>query len=317
MKKKIISTAVSLFVLSGPMILPLGALAADSDDAMKTEAPLMDETPQVDTSDPIGNAKDSQFNGDLSNLENKFFYQTFPNDTVDQRLDRIEKLVYGVTKTGSVQDRITRLLLDVPHISDPDLATSNTMPPVAPQQNTYNSMFNNPVQSHSLVSDVSAMEQEVFGKTYFGDSLIDRVKRLEKSVFPNDDQQTFTPITKRINKLMQALQPKFTASSQMPDPKPWVDTNTNGGAGVSGGGSGGSKSDADKKKHPLLHKIGHILGDVGTVAGMAAAGIAAGSMYGGYGYGYGGYGFGYPGFGYGGWGYPGYGFGPRPFMGCW
>lgn len=55
-----------------------------------------------------------QYNADLSGLENRFFLCTYPNDTVTQRLDRLDTLVFGRVRQGSNQERMTRLLLDVP-----------------------------------------------------------------------------------------------------------------------------------------------------------------------------------------------------------
>lgn len=282
--------------------------AADADSSTSSD-PSSNSTDSA-TASPSSDANSSQFDGDLSNLENRFFYHTYQNEPPEKRLDRLERLVFGSRKSGTVQQRITALLLDVPSLNDDSDASqatpssaSNTMPATAP---TFS--YHPQVAGQSLVSEVSAMEQEVYGKTYGSDTLINRVNRLEKTVFPNDTKQTFTSITSRVNRLVQALQPKFSAPSlsTVPDSDSWTDTK--------GSGSGDDdKSHPEKKKgHPFLHKLGHFIGDVGEVAGMAAAGVAAGSMMGyGYGYGYGGWG--YPGMG---WGYPGMGmgWGYRPYM---
>src|SRR5271163_1373137 len=42
----------------------------------------------------------------LSKLELKFFQHEYPKDTNQVRLERLEKMVYGETKTGSESERL-------------------------------------------------------------------------------------------------------------------------------------------------------------------------------------------------------------------
>ena len=350
----------------------------------------------------------AKYDGDLSAFEQKLFARTFPNDSVDARLDRIERIVYGSQKSGTVEQRIFRLMLDAPNIG-----VVVPAPPLAPAENAAAPMYtasdygsyptvtaleeqilgkanlglpvqqriadleikafgqasNDPnmasridklkayvasknsgesylasdapisssVDDGSLIAQVGAMEQEVFGKTYTHDTLVSRLDRLDKTVFAGQSEQAFTPITQRINRLMAALQPKITVplNPQTAFDKPYPYYNSryskqNSGpyqtdssyARASSSANDTTVDDKEKNKdksgHPVWHKFGEFLAGAGEAAGVALGAAAEGaamSGYGyGYGYGYGGYGWGYPGF-YGG-GYPfGYGYGPRPFMG--
>ena len=314
----------------------------------------------------------------LSAFEDRFFAHTFSDESDTHRLDRIERVVYGNRRSGDVQQRLSRLMMNVPVITsststptsasatqvanadspddDDDPATpeesyndyptvtaleeqilhktyeqltvqqrlsqletkafgqpstskdlaarvDNLRQYVASKNNlnenylTDSSSFSQPLQEGSIESEVSQMEQEVYGKTYGRDTLISRLNRLDNTVFAGQPPQTFTPITLRVNKLWSALQPKF--STPQTNYKYQYQT---------------AQKDDDNKKpgHPIWKKIGHFVEGVGMVAGEAAGAAAAGSMMG---YGYGGYGFGYPGY-FGGFPYYGGGWGYGRF-GMW
>lgn len=214
--------------------------AADSSDSSKNKS---------DDSEKGGSGKDDRrFAKDLSQFEMRFFEKKFPDETDTQRLDRIERLVYGKRQEGDNLDRVKRLLRDVPHLgdglpkADKDLAEpdkkkaaddkkaakrssnpdetgtdannqSTDSIPVA--EETPVTTFSSPYQTRSLVNEVGNMEQQLYGKQYVADTLIDRVKRLEGSVFAGQTPQTFMPITMRINRLSMALQPKFSAPTSV------------------------------------------------------------------------------------------------------
>ena len=54
----------------------------------------------------------------LSTLEMKFFQHTYPKDSSEQRLGRIEKLVFGEAKTGPESQRLGSLMQTVPAEGD-------------------------------------------------------------------------------------------------------------------------------------------------------------------------------------------------------
>ncbi len=271
--------------------LPPLAPAIDSNNP-SAQNPVPSGTADANTAATnAADANNAQFAGDLSALENKLYSHDFSDEPVEKRLDRIERLVYGAAKTGTVQDRITQLLLSVPLNPDSSTTAQSTAQPVQPDTEVPVSepAIKGPSPHWSLQTDVSAMEKEVFGKTYNSDSLTNRVSRLETAVFAGQPAQTFVPIRMRINKLWTALQPQFSAPKNYYAGKPITSTYNDS-----------RKQEEEKKKgHPFWHKVGTVLGDVGKVAAEGAASMAASSiMMGGYGYGgYGPYGYG-SGFGY-------------------
>src|SRR5438067_10870981 len=51
----------------------------------------------------------------LSTLEVKFFQHDYAKDSMESRLDRLEKMVFGEAKTGNPQQRLSNLLGAVPN----------------------------------------------------------------------------------------------------------------------------------------------------------------------------------------------------------
>ena len=133
----------------------------------------------------------------LSQLEDRFFEHQYDSDTDIDRLNRIEEFVYGSHQSGSVNERIKRVLSTIPDdASEQD--TQNTSP-----QPTSNNTNQPASQSHKAVTDVpqvspspsnapfdygsyprvANLEQELLGHPYPNDSLPDRLSRLETKAY--------------------------------------------------------------------------------------------------------------------------------------
>jgi hypothetical protein len=56
------------------------------------------------------------FDADLSSLEDRFFFHDYSGDTADERLDRLDQLVFGRVRSGTAEKRLTSLLLTVPNV---------------------------------------------------------------------------------------------------------------------------------------------------------------------------------------------------------
>lgn len=296
------------------------------------------------------------YSGDLGTLENQLFHANFASESMQSRLDRIERLIYGTAKSGTVAERMKELLTDVhmqaptasPPASSEPVAAAPSSAPDAPSQNTQNyetqseqpessqgsqsyyypsqnaaagangyqnsaqansmtgqATIKGPQKSSSLKAEVSAMEMQVYQKTY-NDSLNNRVARLEQTVFANQPPQHFSSLPLRINNLASALQPAFAHPQNLYESTPVLATSKES-----------KKSEEEKQKngHPFLKKLGAELARGAMMAGSMAGSMAVSSMMnGGYSNGYGGYGGGYGGYGGGYGNYGGYG-GYPPFGG--
>lgn len=269
-----------------------------------TSTTLPPLAPSIQTTESQTASANSQFASDLSALEDKFYSHDFSNEPIEQRLDRVERLVYGAKKEGTVDQRVTQLLLNVPNLASASRqpSVSNTQNEVAPDEDSMNHpAIQGPPPDHSLSAEVTLLENKVLGKTYRSDTLINRVARLESAVFPGQTNQTFAPLNVRINRLLTATQPYFSAPPKYSSSTPIVASYQHSN----------DEKEKEKKGHPLLHKLGKMIGKAGIFAGEAVGSMAMNSMMmGGYGYGGGYGGYGYPGYGY---GYPGMGY-PGSFI---
>jgi hypothetical protein len=98
----------------------------------------------------------------LDTLERKLLQRTFPLDTEDKRLQRLECLVFGGTQMGTLQDRLAELKQAVAQ-SSKSQATHPT--------------------SKSIASSVAEIEQQVLKKTNPSLPIPTRLSQLETKVF--------------------------------------------------------------------------------------------------------------------------------------
>jgi len=130
----------------------------------------------------------------VAQLEVKFFRHDYPNDNPRQRLERLEKMVFGVARTGSDRERLSRLLSAVPSLdSEPsperipavrNIASQKTSPAQAsgarePKLGTAD--YTPPASSKYPA--VSAMEKRLFGTDYSAEHITSRLDRLEKRMY--------------------------------------------------------------------------------------------------------------------------------------
>lgn len=70
----------------------------------------------------------------ISQMETKLFFKTYPDDTDEVRVARLEKEVFGSSSPGPLADRLQRLSTAVAPQVNPDGTMSGVTPPAAPQQ---------------------------------------------------------------------------------------------------------------------------------------------------------------------------------------
>ncbi|MBX9721542.1 MAG: hypothetical protein K2X81_09125, partial [Candidatus Obscuribacterales bacterium] len=129
--------------------------------------------------------------GSLTKLEDKFFQHNYPKDAVGDRLERLEKLMYGESKTGSDDERLKTLMNLVPNLDEkvddgasaaPKAQTPapaprrQVMKPEVPQVDTSSA---EPSPNDSSYPAVTAMEKKLLGRDYIGESVGKRLDRLE------------------------------------------------------------------------------------------------------------------------------------------
>lgn len=189
----------------------------------------------------------------LSRLETKLFQHRYPNDSLESRLDRLEKMVFGEGKSGSEEERIKNLLSSVPMS---DSKPSDAPPPAGGNRSGQESAL--PAGDHdagqqaqapeppvdaSNYPAVTAIERKLFGKEYSGEPVIKRLERLETKVFGHPSG--IDDLSERVDRLKQRT--GIDIAKQAPPGTDWADDDDLGGGPVSSPIAGGSDDDGQSQ----------------------------------------------------------------------
>jgi hypothetical protein len=124
--------------------------------------------------------------GDLGPLEIKFFSHQYDRETPAERLDRLERLVFGSVQSGSIEERVAKI--------------SKTVDTAAPESQSLSSKYTAPKVERQLPSQpetaagvrdnsssdyprVSELERSLLGRTYVGEPVRQRLSRLETKAY--------------------------------------------------------------------------------------------------------------------------------------
>ncbi len=109
----------------------------------------------------------------------------YPGDDEIVRLDRMEEFVFGSTQTGSLQQRLQKLLsvaTEFPAVK-PKSAPANTVDRQRTTNDTRQTSQDHPAFDYASYPRVAELEKHLLGSTYANDSLPDRLARLETKAF--------------------------------------------------------------------------------------------------------------------------------------
>lgn len=158
---------------------------------------------------------------DLNGLENRFFEHTYPQDTTEDRLTRLEKMVFGEARTGDDQTRLQQLISAVPaqQTSDSPSSSQNSSPTGqadGSQANAGGSQSGGQSKDDSDTSSgtdyprVTELEKVLLGKTYQGEPIKHRLDQLELKSFgkthSNED------LADRVDRIAQYADKKVNGS---------------------------------------------------------------------------------------------------------
>lgn len=174
-----------------------------------------------------GNAAGS--GNQLEALEMKFFSHTYPKDGMEERLDRLEQMVFGEGKEGPHEPRLTKLLDTVPLDSAPaqtqtqSTASNQSSGNSSPSQGQTSPSQSPPSRSQApnvAAADeddgsggnypaVNAIEQKAFNKTFAKEPIATRLGRLETKYLGK--VSTSNDLSERMDKLKRASGVDITA----------------------------------------------------------------------------------------------------------
>lgn len=137
-------------------------------------------------------------NSDLLNkIENDIFGYDFSNDTVKNRIVRLEKTVYGKEKSGDINKRITKLSgdvsadvigLEIEPSKDTFLAQEEAMEDNSVDYPIVNEiehkLFNKIYKNRDFHTRIVTIEKKLFGKIYDVDDYQTRLDRIKSKIMP-------------------------------------------------------------------------------------------------------------------------------------
>ena len=141
----------------------------------------------------------------ITAIENTLFGYDYKGEPEEKRIERIEKNIYGESKTGDLNKRVENIN------NDSGLTIKNQVPT---ESNTYAQQ--NTKMRDNVISDlkedstveyliVDKMEEEIFKTTYKNENIYSRLNRLEQRIF---NQTSNEDLNSRVDKLASVIRPK-------------------------------------------------------------------------------------------------------------
>lgn len=151
---------------------------------------------------------------DLTSLENRFFEHTYPQDTTEDRLTRLEKMVFGEARSGDDQSRLQQLINAVPAQQTSDASAQSqagaNQNSNAGTQTSSQSDDDSDTSSGTDYPRVTELEKALLGKSFQGEPIKHRLDQLELKSFG----KTFSSqdLADRVDRIAQYADKKFNGS---------------------------------------------------------------------------------------------------------
>lgn len=199
---------------------------------------------------------DESATSNLSKLEDKYFQHAFPKEEEGERIERLEKLVFGEARSGSNQERLQALLDLVPDLNSPKPEARpepTDQPPPAPQhesrpQQSYQPSSPPKDEEEPIVNDssypaVTAIEKKVLGRDYIGENISKRLDRLEIKAFGKTAASK--DLQERVDRLRSST--GVDVAKVKPANSEWADEEDDGGGlqpftGITGDNGAGGRN---------------------------------------------------------------------------
>ncbi len=167
----------------------------------------------------------------IVNLENHFFEHTYPSDDTEKRVERLEKLVFGESKSGDIQARLQSLSASMPKDTDAAQLSStgqNNQVAQAPQNQNYAPTQASAPQAQDPQATpddpstdyprVDAAEHLLLGKTFQQEPINRRLDQLEVKAFGKSSGNP--DLSDRVDKLDDYIQTRYHQSlAELTDPR--------------------------------------------------------------------------------------------------
>ncbi len=165
-------------------------------------------------------------NTTIVTLETHFFEHTYPSDDNEKRVERLEKLVFGESKTGDIQARLQSLSASMPKDTDAaQLSSTGQSNQVAQTPATNQNSAPQAQDTQSTPDDpstdyprVDAAEHLLLGKTFQQEPINRRLDQLEVKAFGKSSGNP--DLSDRVDKLDDYIQTRYHQSiAELTDPR--------------------------------------------------------------------------------------------------
>lgn len=150
----------------------------------------------------------------ITAIENSMFGYDFKNEKENTRIERIEKHLYGIKKTGKIENRIENIQNDM------GLTIQKRVEQI-PTQNQNKVNNNTKYQTENIEEDntvdypiVDQMEETIFNESYKKENIYKRLERLEQKVFNKTSNES---LNVRVDRLSKVLMPQSQIAKKQQD----------------------------------------------------------------------------------------------------
>lgn len=140
-------------------------------------------------------------------IENTMFGYDFSNESNVNRLNRIEKHLYGASKQGSEEKRITDIQNDIGF----SVPTEKKQESKLSKKETLKELKEDSTVDYPIVDN---MEQSIFDTTYSEENIYSRLNRLEETVFNKVSDED---LNTRVDKLAAIISPQKQIKPEFDD----------------------------------------------------------------------------------------------------
>lgn len=156
----------------------------------------------------IPNSVYASVNDTLNKIENDFYGFNYSNDKTNNRVERLEKSIYGKISTGDINKRITKLSgdisadvigLEISPVRDTFLESEQIEEDNSVDYPIVNEieqkLFNTTYKNRDFHTRIVTIERKLFGKIYDIDDYSKRMDRIKTKMFPerfaNNDKNEY------------------------------------------------------------------------------------------------------------------------------
>lgn len=137
----------------------------------------------------------SKYNAEISKIETNLYGFDYKKESLEKRVERLEKTVYGKSKNGDINSRIAKITSDIFSAQmgqeiTPSTDTFKDLEEIADDSVNYpivdeieNKLFNQVYKNRDFHTRIVTIERKLFNKIYDVEDYASRMERIKKEVY--------------------------------------------------------------------------------------------------------------------------------------